>query len=149
MNSSNQNPFDTGGDSDNPYAAHPQLTPLEADVLWEYAKLSKVLKTLCGMTRTLSETPSEALLNQLRGLERQMGLVLTLFKASLWAVVVDGQEEIEQAEAEEDRGDFRDGDRDASLSQTGETTIRLQHPQQRYQPHRYDDDSIYEEESTM
>lgn len=131
------------------------------------------------MTRTLSETPSEALLNQLRGLERQMGLVLTLvrfpsnpynillsphvlfsvipsdlsisaqFKASLWAVVVDGQEEIEQAEAEEDRGDFRDGDRDAFLSQTGETTIRLQHPRQRYQPHRYDDDSIYEEESTM
>lgn len=45
--SSAGNPFDNASalaGADNPYAAHPQLTPLEADVLWEYAKLSKVLK---------------------------------------------------------------------------------------------------------
>jgi len=35
----------------------------------------------------LSETPDEAMLKRLRILERKMGLVLTLFKASVWGVV--------------------------------------------------------------
>ena len=33
-------------DEGNIYAGHPQLTPLEAEVLWEYAKLSRTLKTV-------------------------------------------------------------------------------------------------------
>lgn len=33
-------------DEANVYAGHPQLTPLEADVLWEYAKLARTLKTV-------------------------------------------------------------------------------------------------------
>ena len=28
----------------NPYEAHPNLSPLEANVLWEYAKLSQHIK---------------------------------------------------------------------------------------------------------
>ena len=31
----------------NPYQSHPSLTPLEADVLWEYAKLAQNLQMVC------------------------------------------------------------------------------------------------------
>ena len=30
----------------NPYEGHPELSKLEADVLWEYAKLAKNVKTV-------------------------------------------------------------------------------------------------------
>ncbi|KAI0032838.1 DASH complex subunit Dad3-domain-containing protein [Vararia minispora EC-137] len=73
----------------NPYDDHPSLTPFEADVLWEYAKLSQHIKDLIVQTRRLSEKPDELLLKQLRILERKMGLVFTLFKASAWAVISD------------------------------------------------------------
>ncbi|KAI0273450.1 DASH complex subunit Dad3-domain-containing protein [Gloeopeniophorella convolvens] len=71
----------------NPYEDHPNLTPLEADVLWEYAKLNQHIKDLIAQTRALSDTPDETMLKRLRVLERKMGLVLTLFKASVWGVV--------------------------------------------------------------
>jgi len=71
----------------NPYENHPSLTQLQADVLWEYAKLNQHIKDLVAQTRSLSETPDEAMLQRLRILERKMGLVLTLFKASVWGVV--------------------------------------------------------------
>ncbi|KAA1469362.1 DASH complex, subunit Dad3, partial [Dentipellis sp. KUC8613] len=71
----------------NPYEDHPSVSQLEADVLWEYAKLSQHLKDLVAQTRRLSETPDESMLKRLRVLERKMGLVLTLFKASVWGVV--------------------------------------------------------------
>lgn len=32
----------------NPYESHPSLSPLEADVLWEYAKLSQHIKEVRG-----------------------------------------------------------------------------------------------------
>jgi len=65
----------------NPYQLHPSLTPVEADVLWEYAKLAQHIKLL------LAEKPDEILLARLRVLEKKMGLVLTLFKASVWGVI--------------------------------------------------------------
>ncbi|ETW86152.1 hypothetical protein HETIRDRAFT_248007, partial [Heterobasidion irregulare TC 32-1] len=71
----------------NPYEDHPGLSPIEADVLWEYAKLSQHIKDLVAQTRRLSEAPDESMLKRLRVLERKMGLVLTLFKASVWGVV--------------------------------------------------------------
>jgi DASH complex subunit DAD3 len=37
----------------NPYETHPSLSPLEADVLWEYAKLSQHVKEV----RTISFRP--------------------------------------------------------------------------------------------
>jgi len=111
----------------NPYEEHPSLTQIEADVLWEYAKLNQRIKDvrctppqlaklwwcccrvqcpcliaiaiascmcciwlpngsfvprlrLVIQTRTLSETPDEAMLKRLRILERKMGLVLTLVR---------------------------------------------------------------------
>ncbi|KAG2147267.1 DASH complex subunit Dad3-domain-containing protein [Suillus cothurnatus] len=71
----------------NPYESHASLTVLEANVLWEYAKLSQHVKDLTVTTRQLSEGPDENLIARLRVLERKMGLVLTLFKASVWGVI--------------------------------------------------------------
>jgi len=56
-------------------------------VLWEYAKLAQHAKDMTAQTRKLSEAPDENLLACLRVLERKMGLVLTLFKASVWGVI--------------------------------------------------------------
>ncbi|KAI5120485.1 hypothetical protein M0805_006505 [Coniferiporia weirii] len=71
----------------NPYDGHPALSQLEADVLWEYAKLAQHVKILVTKTRQLSEEPDQHLLSRLRVLETKMGLVLTLFKASVWGVI--------------------------------------------------------------
>ncbi|KAI0780596.1 DASH complex subunit Dad3-domain-containing protein [Trametes elegans] len=71
----------------NPYEGHPNLSELEAEVLWQYAKLSQNIKDLIAETRRVSEAPDEKMLKQLRALEVKMGLVLTLFKASVWAVI--------------------------------------------------------------
>nr|VWO97933.1 Polyadenylation factor subunit 2 [Ganoderma boninense] len=71
----------------NPYEGHPNLSELEAEVLWQYAKLSQNIKELISETRRVSEAPDEKMLKQLRALEVKMGLVLTLFKASVWAVI--------------------------------------------------------------
>ncbi|KAI0636640.1 DASH complex subunit Dad3-domain-containing protein [Trametes polyzona] len=71
----------------NPYEGHPNLTELEAEVLWQYAKLSQNIKDLVAETRRVSEAPDEKLLKQLRALEDKVGLVLTLFRASVWAVI--------------------------------------------------------------
>jgi len=71
----------------NPYEAHPSLTQTEAEVLWEYAKLAQNVKMITQTTRLLSQEPDETLLARLRVLEKKMGLVLTLFKASVWGVI--------------------------------------------------------------
>ncbi|TBU35637.1 DASH complex subunit Dad3-domain-containing protein [Dichomitus squalens] len=71
----------------NPYEGHPNLSELEAEVLWQYAKLSQNIKELIAETRRVSEAPDEKMLKQLRALEVKMGLVLTLFKASVWAII--------------------------------------------------------------
>lgn len=71
----------------NPYEGQPGLSELEADVLWQYARLAQNVKELVAETRRLSEAPDETLLKRLRTLEMKMGLVLTLFKASVWAVI--------------------------------------------------------------
>jgi len=80
---------DTGNDvfESNPYESHPGLSQIESEVLWEYAKLSQHIKILVAKTRQLSEEPDQTLLSQLRVLETKMGLVLTLFKASVWGVI--------------------------------------------------------------
>ncbi|KAH7889539.1 DASH complex subunit Dad3-domain-containing protein [Phlebopus sp. FC_14] len=71
----------------NPYESNAALTTHEAQVLWEYAKLAQHIKDLTARTKDLSEQPDQHLLARLRLLERKMGLVLTLFKASVWAVI--------------------------------------------------------------
>jgi DASH complex subunit DAD3 len=71
----------------NPYESHPNLAVTEAEVLWEYAKLAQHVKEATTMTRNLSEAPDKKLLTRLRVLEKKMGLVMTLFKASVWGVI--------------------------------------------------------------
>jgi len=70
---------------ENPYDGHPSLSPLQAQVLGEYAKLNHALKSLSSLTKELNDSPTDTLIAQLRTLERQMGLVLTLYRASVWS----------------------------------------------------------------
>ncbi|CAE6401410.1 unnamed protein product [Rhizoctonia solani] len=82
-------------DEANIYAGHPQLTPLEADVLWEYAKLARTLKTLVVKSREMSERSDDALLAKLRAAEMKMGLVHTLVSVSSHShvdIVASGRE---------------------------------------------------------
>jgi len=80
----------------NPYQSHPSLTPLEADVLWEYAKLAQNLRMVKQKTRLLYEEPDKQMLAKLRILEKKMGLVLTLFKASVWGVINEQPESTQE-----------------------------------------------------
>ncbi|CAD6567971.1 MAG: hypothetical protein TREMPRED_004139 [Tremellales sp. Tagirdzhanova-0007] len=82
----------------NPYTNNAQLSVLEQDVLWEYAKLGDKIKRIASLARSAAEIPNETLLAELRTLEKKMGLVLTLFKASVWAVIVDSQAAAEAAD---------------------------------------------------
>ncbi|WVQ78359.1 hypothetical protein IAT38_000444 [Cryptococcus sp. DSM 104549] len=89
----------------NPYANHSQLSTLEADVLWEFAKLNDKIKRASALARETAENPNESLLAELRSLEKRMGLVLTLVQASVWAVIVDSQAAEEaRAQHEHDHG---------------------------------------------
>ncbi|KAJ7596684.1 DASH complex subunit Dad3-domain-containing protein, partial [Mycena floridula] len=72
---------------ENPYENHPSLSALESELLWEYAKLAEHVKKVTIQTRKLTEEPDKHLLARLRVLEKKMGLVLTLFKASVWGVI--------------------------------------------------------------
>ncbi|KAJ7461555.1 DASH complex subunit Dad3-domain-containing protein [Mycena latifolia] len=73
--------------AENPYANQASLSPIEKEVLWEYAKLAENLKQLKQKTRNLTEQPDTLLLARLRAVENKMGLILTLFKASVWGVI--------------------------------------------------------------
>ncbi|KAJ7685633.1 DASH complex subunit Dad3-domain-containing protein [Mycena polygramma] len=73
--------------TENPYSNHTSLSPVEKEVLWEYAKLAQNLQLLKEQTRDLSEQPGTVLMSRLRAVENKMGLILTLFKASVWGVI--------------------------------------------------------------
>ncbi|KAF8163419.1 DASH complex subunit Dad3-domain-containing protein [Crassisporium funariophilum] len=81
----------------NPYESHPSLSPLEAEVLWEYAKLAQNVRMVTQKTHSLNEEPDKMMLARLRILEKKMGLVLTLFKASVWGVINEQPEPSPQA----------------------------------------------------
>ncbi|XAO22601.1 hypothetical protein I312_101374 [Cryptococcus bacillisporus CA1280] len=87
----------------NPYANNGQLSQLEQELLWEFAKLSDKVKRAANLAKLTAESPNESLLAELRTLEKRMGLVLTLVKASVWAVIVDSQaaEEARQQQSAE------------------------------------------------
>ncbi|KJA27142.1 hypothetical protein HYPSUDRAFT_198428 [Hypholoma sublateritium FD-334 SS-4] len=86
----------------NPYESHPSLSPLEAAALWEYAKLAHNVRMVTQKTRQLNEEPDKVMLAKLRVLEKKMGLVLTLFKASVWGVIN------EQPEPSTHSGEYND-----------------------------------------
>ncbi|KNZ61523.1 hypothetical protein VP01_1389g4 [Puccinia sorghi] len=67
---------------------------LEAEVIDEYGRMVELLDRMSNSAHELSSLPPY-LLEGLLPLERKMGLVLTLFKASVWSVLVQKQRESE------------------------------------------------------
>ncbi|CAO1617312.1 unnamed protein product [Parajaminaea phylloscopi] len=95
-------PADTNAASfHNPYLGHRNLTASEAHLLGEYYRLSQTLKRIIAMSGTLSATkPHAQVLDSLRLTERKMGLVITLFKASVWSIMMEqGEKEKAREEA--------------------------------------------------
>jgi DASH complex subunit DAD3 len=67
------------------------LSPLEQEVLDEYARLLGNLNGMNQLLADLSENPSAEILDSLRGLERKTSLVFTLLKASVYSIVLQQQ----------------------------------------------------------
>lgn len=86
----------------NPYApsAVNELSKLEAEVLGEYARMSDNLERLTSITNKLASSQPE-IMHAIVPLEKKLGMVLTLFKASVWATYVAQEAREEQAEMEE------------------------------------------------
>lgn len=86
----------------NPYEGHRGLTANEQLVLGEYARLAATVRRVAVLSTQLSSSSLHTnVLNELRAIERKMGLVLTLFKASVWAIVMqqsDVQDEADELE---------------------------------------------------
>ncbi|KAK4494324.1 hypothetical protein PRZ48_014622 [Zasmidium cellare] len=64
------------------------LSPLEREVLDEYARLVGNLDDLAGVLNDLASRPSAEILDALRGLERKTSTVFTLLKASVYSIVL-------------------------------------------------------------
>ncbi|WVQ98846.1 hypothetical protein IAU59_005977 [Kwoniella sp. CBS 9459] len=121
----------------NPYANNDQLSSLEQDVLWEFAKLNDKVKRAANLAQLTAESPNESLLEELRKLERRMGLVLTLFSSSVWGVLNDAQA------AEEGRA------RQEAEAQYLEEQQRRQHQYQGGDDVSYDDSRAWTEDSVL
>ncbi|KAL9529070.1 DASH complex subunit DAD3 [Sphaerulina musiva] len=83
---------------------HPEelLSPLEQEVLDEYAKLVGNLDDLAAVLNDLAAKPSAEILDSLRGLERKTTTVFTLLKASVYSIVL--QQEIADGDADAEGG---------------------------------------------
>ncbi|PWN37468.1 DASH complex, subunit Dad3 [Meira miltonrushii] len=83
--------------NENPYSGHRLLSEKEQEVLGEYARLAGTIRRIVDLSNSLSSSEKhEHLLRDLRILERKMGLVLTLFKASVWSLIQTHQDELEE-----------------------------------------------------
>ncbi|MCJ1462882.1 hypothetical protein MMC07_001486 [Pseudocyphellaria aurata] len=69
----------------------PTCTPLEREVLDEYALLLNNLNKLSTQLNGLADRPTGEVLDGLRMLERKTSLVLTLLKASVYSIVLQQQ----------------------------------------------------------
>ncbi|KAF2761969.1 hypothetical protein EJ05DRAFT_496850 [Pseudovirgaria hyperparasitica] len=67
------------------------LSPLEQEVLDEYARLVGNLNNLSTLLSELSTNPSAEILDALRRLERKTSLVFTLLKSSVYSIVMNQQ----------------------------------------------------------
>lgn len=65
------------------------LSAKEQAVILEYEKLVENLQALNNRVLTLAHTPTSQVLDNLRIVERKTGLVFTLFKSSVWAILAD------------------------------------------------------------
>lgn len=85
------------------------LTPLEQEVLDEYARLLENLNKLGATITDIAGLPTSTILDSLRNLERKTGLVFTLLKASVYSMVLQQQLDVEQQQEEEGGGGGRRG----------------------------------------
>lgn len=69
----------------------PACSPLEQEVLDEYALLLANLNKLSNVLNSLAERPTAEVLDGLRMLERKTSLVCTLLKASVYSIVLQQQ----------------------------------------------------------
>ncbi|KAI9772540.1 MAG: hypothetical protein M1840_000745 [Geoglossum simile] len=83
--------FDTPTHAPSPPLTHDTLTPLEQEILDEYARLLGNMNKLSTTLNDLADSPTAQVLDSLRGLERKMGLVFTLLKASVYSIVLQTQ----------------------------------------------------------
>ncbi|KAH0545555.1 hypothetical protein FGG08_000386 [Glutinoglossum americanum] len=81
-------------------SSHEMLSPLEQEILDEYARLLGNMNKLSTALNDLADSPTAEVLDSLRTLERKMGLVFTLLKASVYSIVL--QTQIRQEEGRED-----------------------------------------------
>ncbi|KAK4987387.1 hypothetical protein LTR66_007610 [Elasticomyces elasticus] len=81
-----------------PVSGEESLSPLEQEVLDEYARLAGNLGNLSNILADLAAKPSAEILDALRGLERKTTTVFTLLKASVYSIVL--QQEIFGGERE-------------------------------------------------
>ncbi|WEW55251.1 hypothetical protein PRK78_000680 [Emydomyces testavorans] len=70
---------------------NPLLTPLEHDILDEYAKMLDNLNKLSDSLAHLASQPAAETLDALRLLERKTATVYTLLKASVYSIVLQQQ----------------------------------------------------------
>ncbi|GAA6020893.1 hypothetical protein JCM10207_003180 [Rhodosporidiobolus poonsookiae] len=76
------------------------IARLEGQVLAQYGTVAHNLDDVAAAIQRLSATQPQVLV-ELRPLERKLGLILTLFKASVWSLL--RQREDQQLYAEEER----------------------------------------------
>lgn len=67
----------------------PKINAQEQLVLEEYSRLVDNLEVLNARITTLAHLPTSQVLDNLRVVERKTGLVFTLFKSSVWAILAD------------------------------------------------------------
>ncbi|KAF1972873.1 hypothetical protein BU23DRAFT_395372, partial [Bimuria novae-zelandiae CBS 107.79] len=84
-------PFSASTSSHAPAADAETLSPLEQEVLDEYARLLDNMNNMGALLGELSANPSAEILDALRGLERKTSLVFTLLKASVYSIVLNTQ----------------------------------------------------------
>ncbi|OJD16364.1 hypothetical protein AJ78_03463 [Emergomyces pasteurianus Ep9510] len=82
---------------------NPHLSPLEQEVLDEYARLLGHMNKLSDSLAYLSTRPAAETLDALRLLERKTATVCTLLKASVYSIVL--QQQIYNGEDGGDRGE--------------------------------------------
>ncbi|KAF2120603.1 DASH complex subunit Dad3-domain-containing protein [Lophiotrema nucula] len=90
LDSSDQQPLSTS-QTQHPDSQDETLTPLEQEVLDEYARLLGNLNNMSTLLADLAQNPSIEILEGLRGLERKTSLVFTLLKASVYSIVLNQQ----------------------------------------------------------
>ncbi|GAA5930497.1 hypothetical protein JCM21900_006731 [Sporobolomyces salmonicolor] len=72
--------------------AQKAIARLEAQVLGQYSLTARTLDDIATVVQRLSAV-QPALLAELRPLERKLGLILTLFKASVWSLLRQREEQ--------------------------------------------------------